>query len=344
MLTTTPLRDPTKDYLGRAQPAHSARLSKRMFHLLRHGDERGDYGHDPVRVTSAIVMAAARAGHDLEQLLRMLEDERNVGGDWFRTRCEHDGRARTARTIARRLDKAVGAVRPQLADATDARIALAEMGQAALTRWTDPSASTRTKSYLAHITVATKAGRLTYTASMRQLAELANVHRDVVRRRNAELRTQGLLRSVEPARGGRATTWTLTRRQRAEVDPVVASLSRTPTGSTLHPAFRFGTGLDGRLWNTLEPDEPSTTRQLADHLGVRVQTIRRKLNALASHDLTRRDDDGAWRQTGNTALLDEIAERTGMADRSRRQRERHKAERIEHHAHLSARRDTQVDP
>lgn len=307
------------------------RLSPRIFDLLRRGDIRNRYAGHPMPVACAVIAEAARAGHDLEHLRALLADERNMGGEWYQRRVDRDGQHHADRQLTRLFEGSIARLRPALADATEARLAAWALQHAALGRsWPGRSGLTRLKVYLAHTGVALKAGSLTYTASTRQLAEFAEVFRTVAQSRNSELCDAGLIRVVEPARGTRPTRWRLVEVECAQPDPVGPSFGRSITGSCLHPAFRYGTGLDGRLWYTLDAEEPTTVAELSALVRLTPETLRRKLRNLRHAGLAEPVDGGGWRRCDPPGLLHDIATRTGMHERATRQRERHRAEREDH--------------
>lgn len=327
----------TSDYSNRSGSGGEAmerrfepRLSKRVYRLLRYGDERGQYGHDEFRVACAIIAEAARAGHDVEQLLGLLATPENAGGEWYRDRRAKYGAHSSDRQVQRLFDHSVHKLRRGLGDATEVRMQLSRIQCAAAAHpWSGRTAGTLYRLFRAHTAIAMNVGSLTYTASTRQLGELAGTSRVTAQARNRDLVAARMLRRLEPARGARAPKWKILEAPWDQHDPVVPTQGQSTTGSILHPAFRFGTGLDARVWAALDQNDPATTAELAAVLRLRADTMRRKLRNLLRVQLAVRDGDGYWRRTGDIAVLDDIAQRTGMADRSERQRQRHLLERAE---------------
>jgi len=318
-------------YRRRPRDLARPRLPHRAVRLLRDGDTDGLY-RDDFAVACSIIATAARVGFDLAYVLAILGDERNAGGTWFRRRVDKEGAGRAERAARRLFERSQAQSASVIADATDVRLAVDHLRRSlppAL--WSGRTGATLHATFWAHTEVAMRSARLTYTASSRQIADLACVSRGVAQQRSRDLVRLGVLRVSQRARGVRGTTWTLCDK-RAAGAPEGGTLSRSVTGSRTHPALRSGSGLDARIWTTLDADEPLTVREIAERFEMHPSTVRRKLANLERAGLARRADDTWQRLEPTVEALDRLADENGMAERTRKQHQRHRCERAEFRA------------
>ena len=215
------------------------------------------------------------------------------------------------------------------------------------------SGDTCRKVYLAHLALAMESGSCTNAASVRCIADRAQVSRPTVERAHRALRHLQLLRPATSSRRGSAFTAC---RFRVELSPSYIRGHSRDNGSTLpiglspvvpqmtatghatdtasHPAFRHGSGLRHDVWSrVLSDDGQATTTTLADELGRNARTVRRQVEALARVGLVERMDDGTLR--AHVVDLDAIAERNGMAKRQHAQAQRHHDDRSQYRRELA---------
>jgi len=135
--------------------------------------------------------------------------------------------------------------------------------------------------YLAHASIAYKAGRLNYAAACRDLADMAGVGRSTASRSTWRLCKSGLLVPDKSAIADNANTYQL-----ANLDKVGHSLRtpivrKCPTLSD-HDAFRYrGLGKSaGQIYAVLQ-ECPASMEELAELTGRHIKTIKRNLERMA---------------------------------------------------------------
>lgn len=208
------------------------------------------------------------------------------------------------------------------------------------------------------LNVAAKAGRLGPLAlAVRDVALGAGIEHYTAGRSLRRLVGRGLLRRTAAGRGKFAATYQVEAgRNRTTVSPTSEGTQvhhsggrnrTTPShtgpagvgpvwcGNVRSDCWRWkGLGLTkARTWAHLS-DEPVSTSDLADALGVEARTARRHLAALAKYDLAGHVDAQGW--VRGPADPDEVAEEIGTADATERQRKRHAEDRQDRAEALAA--------
>jgi DNA-binding transcriptional regulator YhcF (GntR family) len=329
--------------------------------LLRHGDRTGRY-RSTSEVTWTIKLAMVNASWPIEEARAALLDSQNRGGLKDRTRPDYFEAdwARAVQHVATH-----GPVRPDAnhdaVDTTSARI----RARAAAAVWRGKAGGSDKAVLHAHLVVAERVGAPEYDLSVREVAELAGVTWRTVRRAHERLVTAGWLRRVAGHRRGEATRWLLRApgRKRAggrrarptlrtppargrEECGALGSLSWTPpnppsgppstTASPLVPgadqdAWRYRAAGKSALqvWHLLAT--LSTTRALAERLGVTLRAVQKQLQKLERLRLAIRSGR-QWRAIPGD--LDRVAAVYGIAGEGARQRARHDEERAVYRAML----------
>ena len=204
--------------------------------------------------------------------------------------------------------------------------------------------------YLAHATIAHKAGRLSYAAACRDLADMAGVGRTTASRSTWRLCKSGLLVPDKSAIADNAKTYQLA--NLVNLDKVGHSLRasivrKCPTLSD-HDAFRYrGLGKSaGQIYAVLQ-ENPASIKELAELTGRHIKTIKRNLERMAklADKLTGEflpmvaSNDGK-----NYHLLpinlDRVAHAIGTAGKGIKQRKEHAKERRLHRRSLDSGRQS----
>lgn len=310
-------------------------ISTRIRKLLRYGDENGMYGGDDFRVGCAIIAAGARAEMPPAQLWMKLTNPKNLGG----SACHGNASNRIdERRMLNLYETSAAVYSSDWENATDVRAALAVAAEAVLesTLDNDRSGSAR-KVLLAHLTAAIRTGSSKYRASVRRIADDAQVSVKTVQSAQVKLQTAGLLYRERSGTVRQPTLWhlpvraiadkvTTVRHRQIKVGTTVVSLS----AYSEHPAWRYGSGLNHATWCLLSPDDWATPQELAQATGRDARTIRRHLMNLVAADLAERCDNGTYRALVSLDAMNAHAERTGMVERKQRQRQRHQQDRLQH--------------
>ncbi len=195
---------------------------------------------------------------------------------------------------------------------------------------------------LGHLAIAERAGRLTYQASVRDLAEQAGVSIKAVSKANQRLVKLSLIELVKAAYGTLAAMWRLGvfgwTKGNTPSSPSVGEcvlLSKREIG---HDVFRwagFGKGA-GQVWAKLErAEQPLTVQQIAEQTGRSAKTVYRILARFQGLGMVECVPDGAnpnqiaW-GCAPEVNLDEMARKIGVAGIGARQRAEHIRERAAH--------------
>lgn len=257
-----------------------------------------------------------------------------------RRRCVPPMSPRAVRGIARWIDKKpAGAARDMVAKrefeaARDAILDLA-VGVEAYP-WHGHGAATDRDVVRALVRIGYDCGRLTFEASVRRIAECAEVGRPAVRR--ALTKRKAVRKWVRCVRRGRgpdqASTWRLRLAKcHGQSDPNNAALAALRILGPVCPTpdvWRYrGLGKSAcHVWNVLavQPPWPSVS-ELARACKMLRKTVDRALARLAEYGLAVRDEDG-WRR-GATDPID-VAPRLQSYGAAERQRQQHEDEREEY--------------
>jgi hypothetical protein len=325
-------------------------LSPAMAKLLKYGDTNGRY-KSRSEVIQALALGAVNAEWTQEEFLDALTDERNGGGEKFRTL--QNGR----RYVTRSWEAALrtGANSPAIRNRADALTHVA-MIRAAVSacRWARHSDRLVME---AHLKIAETTGKLTHHADVRTLAMLAGYVISTVAKAHLRLRDAGWLHLVRGACPSRseATVWavrtprmpcTAGNIQILSALSVVSSAGNMQTipyggrvetvrSTTLPLSTKAVPGHDlwrpkglGKacflVWRCLDEATPHSARELGRKLNRRIRTVQRCLARLKQHSLAVRDA-GGWRR--GDADLNEVATElhvagTAMLQRSGYERQR----------------------
>jgi len=217
--------------------------------------------------------------------------------------------------------------------------------------WTGVKGSTEREVLLAHARIAHRANRRDgYTASARQVAELAGKDKETTIRAQRQLRLAGWLhlhrcqcgdafcQRLGTGRGHSvlASTWSVSFPKNPSLSQFPYTKYSTPVlgnsekimaeiRDTAHDAFRWrGLGPNGRKVLGLLEQRTWKASNLARAASVHRWTVGRMLRKLKACGAAVETSDG-WRR--GPASLDDIAEHLGTAQTGARQRARHQAER-----------------
>lgn len=285
-----------------------------------------------------------REGHDREKIERLMLNAN-------RTRCAEPVSVAAVRSMARRIcDKYAAGTRPLIprlaADRYRAELAaLAEYAATGI-EWRGRGAASERRLLTALVTVAYGCARMTFTASERQLAELAGMKRDTLRKARGRLIASGLLETVRDADkaltapkrptptkyrlrlpaaarrdSGQPTgqTWSIKAPHVGTLSPALlgqvcppADHDAAPGADAWRPKHAHGGGFGESarvIWLALaaRPDG-ATVADLAAANGPSRKTINRALTRLAAAALVRCDDGGRWTLTGRDPA-DALAEK-----------------------------------
>ena len=297
-----------------------------------------------------VCIGAARAGHGLDTVRRMLADETNRGGATYRGRLTRHGKQHgdywldryVWPSALRRASVALPADAHEAREQLDALVAVIEA-----TPWPGQAGATRRALLLAVIARGHKRGSLTPTMSYREMAEDAPCSFRTVVRHAPALVADGWLQKVEQGRG-RTVIENGEHRERADATqwriripvarpvttggtpPARTSLSGDSTRARLD-ACRWGAlGLNvPRVLDELTARGPLDVTALAGALGLNRGNLRaRLLPRLASHGLVTRGVDGRWAVAHDLdAALSAAAEALGVTGKADAVAAQHAAER-----------------
>jgi hypothetical protein len=329
-------------------------LSAEMTVLLHLGDPARARYDSRSAVIQAIATAAVNAGWSYTDFRTALFNRGHIAGEKVQAMAPREAE----RYLGHSWNKALRHVakHPAVGSRADARQAIASIATAAeVVRWPGRAGATESAVLLAHIKIANKAGKLTYHADVRSLADTAGVTAPTAARASGRLVKAGWLRRTKPAdrKKGEATIWTLRtpggndtqrntqtsptsgpggtprsnlgsqggvrRRVTESTDPV-----EVPLG---HDIFRWGRGLGlstRRVWRQLHDTEPKLVHGLCSALGISKQMVRRHLRRLAGADLAVKTPTGWLRGPGST---EDAARARGAHGIGARQRLQHQDER-----------------
>jgi len=333
---------------------------QRFWRLLKQGDSWGEYHDDPVRLIGAIVGVAVESGVSLQWLERLLQNPENAAAEHVRNARNIHGRVKleTVRAWYERTGTSPQRTWRSEHDRDAWRLQLTELQQLATSsawpawidfRQRDGERPVRVKGsdarrvFAAHVQLALASTGIDYPASRRKVAELANVGDTAAQRATAVLVALGILRRRRPpgiVGPFSATNYRVDASGAAlcaivATDDACAELADLAALET-HPIWRHGSGVRFDVWaHVVADDGRATVASIAAAAGCTTATVRRVLTKLAALELVARLDDGTFRALAtDRAALDAAALATGMADRSRRQLERHEADRAAHVEHV----------
>lgn len=229
------------------------------------------------------------------------------------------------------------------------RVAMSAITWAEGKAWQGKTGAVDRLVYLAHAGIAYKAGRLTYAASCRDLAEQAGISHMTATRSTWRLCKSGLLIPDKKAVADSANIYHLGILDIPLHFPSTSTVRKCNTMSN-HDVFRFsGLGKSaGEVYAALQ-ESPASIDELAESTGRHTKTIERVLNRMANlaDPLTGEflpmvaSDDGEI-YSPLAVDLDRIAHAIGTAGAAERQRKEHAKERRLHSRGLERGRDKQA--
>lgn len=192
--------------------------------------------------------------------------------------------------------------------------------------------------YLAHIAVAIKAGRLTYQAGCRELAELGETSSMTATRATKRLLRTDLLKLVNPAVADNANYYSLGGGQTVTL-PKYQIVRECNAKSTPPDVFRWsGLGKSaGEIYQVLVTEGAKSVSQLATRTGRCKKTIRRCLSKMAKIcdpitgeylSLVTRVENDLWQAL--PVDLEHVAQVLGVAGATEKQKQAHERERRLH--------------
>ena len=207
--------------------------------------------------------------------------------------------------------------------------------------WQGRTGATDRAVFISHCQIAFRAGRITYSASARELAEKAGVTHPTASRATNRLIGKGILSREKRSTVDCAAIY------RLNTEGANFTTSSLPTCEEVvniasHDTWRIrGLGKTGaEIWKALKDKGPMTKIGLRDYTGRHITTINRKLNLMAKLvdsstgevlSLVAVEGD-KWHAINGD--LDLIAQIIGTAGLGKRQREKHRAERRAHRRSL----------
>lgn len=214
--------------------------------------------------------------------------------------------------------------------------------------WPGRTGSTDRAVYLAHASIAYRAGKTIYAASSRTLAELAGVSRPTAEHANHRLQAKNLIKPEENAIAEQATKYRLVKQDISTSYKPFEGVDKAYI--TSHDAFRHaGLGKSAGEVYALLLEEPLTAGELATRTGRHITTVNRVLNRMGKlidiHTgeiigMVEPLPDKRWKAL--PVNLDEIARLYGTYGTLKKQKEKHKAERTIHKRSLQIGTDKPV--
>jgi DNA-binding MarR family transcriptional regulator len=184
--------------------------------------------------------------------------------------------------------------------------------------------------FLAHTNLAHRSGQLTYHASSRDIAEIAGVGRKTAAKASARLAESGLLELVQSATFSYANRYRLTEKTNIAPLPHIGLEGVGSSSSFLLPdAFRRG-GLGHSAFEVLKALESGLlkAKEIVQRTGRHIQTVRNALLRLSRFSYVERVS-GRWRGKSLSEInLEELARIVGTAGARKKQKERHRGERL----------------
>lgn len=215
-------------------------------------------------------------------------------------------------------------------DSPARRYARELQARAEVSRWPGRSGSTDRAVFLAHTNLAHRSGQATFHASSRDLAEIAGVQRITATRATRRLRKAGLLELIESANFVYANRYRLPEKTKFAPLPHIGLEGVGQVSSFLLPdAFRQG-GLGRAAFEVLRVLEmgPLRAKEIAAQTGRHIQTVRKALKKLRRFNLAEKAR-GRWAgKLLKDVNLDQLARDVGTMGARKRQKERHRADRL----------------
>jgi predicted transcriptional regulator len=184
--------------------------------------------------------------------------------------------------------------------------------------------------FLAHTNLAHRSGQLTYHASSRDIAEIAGVGRKTAATASRRLAASGLVELVQSASFLYANRYRLPQKTKIAPLPHIGLEGVESSSSFLLPdAFRRS-GLGHSAFEVIKALEsgPLKAKEIVHRTGRHVQTVRKALLRLGRFGFVEKMN-GRWRGKPLSGVdLEELARIVGTAGARKKQKERHRAERV----------------
>jgi hypothetical protein len=322
-----------KEIVTECKPTISRRASamlrgehNKMFQSRSHFDE-------------SLIATLINSGHAFENVLELFENNPTSG------KYQEIKKAKGNKAALHYLSKSYSEARQwtQAHESKARQIAQSAIIWAESNPWPGRTGAVDQLVYLAHARIAYKAGRLTYAAACRDLAELAGIGKTTATRSTWRLNNLGLIISDRKAVADLANVYQLGQLDVMGHSPSTPNVRKCPTMLN-HDVFRHrGLGKSaGEVYVVLR-EHSATADELAGITGRHIETIKRVLDRMAklSDPLTGEylpmvaSDDPQGKSGGKTyhslpVDLDRIAHLIGTAGMGERQRKEHVRERQLH--------------
>ena len=314
------------------------RLPRRAYRLL--SGQGLDHFPSRSEAEASIVLSLINAGHSFEDILALFRRYPGPGkfSEQYRTKPRAAERyLRT--TYESQLAFARRSVNPYRKCAEGAR------AWAMSRPWRGRTGLSDRAVYVAHAQIAFNASRETYSASARELAELAGVSKYTASRATGRLQMQGLIERRRTKALAMATTYALVWPPNGDTLPEATASVTARTNLVSHDAFCYA-GLGKSAAEVVEAlmEGPKTDSELMAYTGRCRQTIRRVLARLMRVVDIRTGEilnlvvcyEERWEWLGHD--LDEIAAALGTSGYGQRRQNRHAQERRAYRESLGRRR------
>jgi hypothetical protein len=217
------------------------------------------------------------------------------------------------------------------ADSPARRFARAVQAQAEVSPWPGRHGITSKAVFLAHTNLAHRSGQPTYHASSRDIAEIAGVGRKTAANASRRLAVSALLELVQSATFSYANRYRLPEKTNIAPLPHIGLQGVGSTSSFLLPdAFRRG-GLGHAAFEVMRALEsgPLKPKDIAQRTGRHVQTVRKALLRLRRYGCVEKLC-GRWNGKPLSEInLEELARIVGTTGARKKQKERHRGERLQ---------------
>lgn len=307
-------------------------LAAKWIDLLRSGDAQ-DYDGDRSRAGMALAVAFVNAGWPLSEWMFEMKSAYNGAALWY---CKDSrGRRRDPdRRLLRDYKKAQDYVNrsPAVATATETRQLIGEHRVLMESRpWPGRTGPADRSVLIAMHKMATKANKLTLSASVREVAETAGVGTATASRALRRLQAQGWLTKVADADkpAAKARVYLLQYPRARSRETWVNVPSRSDSGSD---TWRMLGRTAAHVYDALAHD-PRSAREIAQITGRGLATVRSKLLSLERDGLAKRDDSGSW-LLGDTEWCG-LAAAYGQAGRADAVRARYTRERVNYREYFA---------
>jgi len=292
----------------------------------------------------AACMSLVNRGYDFEQIMGFFIEYAD-GSSKFRQLYAEDPK-NAERWLRLSYDKATRYVSSNL---SEERAIIGELREKALSvPWPGRTGLSDRATYLAHLEIADRCGKIVYGASVRELAELAGLTKDTVSHANQRLLKTELLEEERPHVAALSKMWRLpTRAPRPLSEGSFLRHSNHPTTVRecpklahsraedeqmrhAHDAFRWKGGKTiSQIWQILNRTErPLSEAEIASSTGRKKRTVKKALAKMRALGLA--VQKGREWLAAKDASLDAVAAKLGTTGKAAKQKLRHAVERRRH--------------